>query len=258
MEDAYERLLNIVNRHNKIRSSIDSVFVNFIRPRLKKICIAFKPGFSIITWTSQNLTNYFEDLERNLQDLEDFLKKISDILKRRIEDSIDYISNSILVALPTDVVHIKELIDLNNEHRRKIEKKIAMKSFAIEMAVIDLINIFVEGSVVNSYDANGKYRYQLPQDQINESNWRVEEAKPLDKYDWIQFEQILRSVFYPLEDERLSILFQDYEDVHYELTQLRNDCMNFYSFFHNALITALVDATKASLDLLKKRANITK
>lgn len=258
VENAYERLQNIVNRHNKIRSSVDSVFINFMRPRLKKMCIAFKPGFSIITWTSQNLTNYFDNLDTTLQDFENFLKKISDILKRRVEDNIEYISNSILVHLPPDVVPIEELIDLNNAHRRVVEKKLAMKSFAIEMAVIDLINMFVDEAVVSSYDANGKYRYQLPQDQINESNWRVEEMKPLDKYDWIQFEQILRSVFYPLEDERLSILFQDYEDVYYEWTQLRNDAMNFYSFFHNALIAALVDATKKSLDLLRKRANVTK
>lgn len=38
--------------------------------------------------------------------------------------------------------------------------------------------------------------------QIDDSNWRIELKKPVDKYDWIAFDKIFQSVFIYPESER--------------------------------------------------------
>lgn len=54
------------------------------------------------------------------------------------------------------------------------------------------------------------------------------------------------------------LVFRDYEDIDYTLTQLHIDCMNLFSFFNTEVVVALAKCTKTSLELLKKRANLGK
>lgn len=55
-----ETLKQLINRNNELRSSIDMILLNVTRPSLKKLELAFKPGLSTVTWTSENLNDYFD------------------------------------------------------------------------------------------------------------------------------------------------------------------------------------------------------
>lgn len=61
--DDYERLDRLIKRNNEIRMSIDMILLNVSRPLLKKLEIAFRPGLSTVTWQSEHLEDYFDNVE---------------------------------------------------------------------------------------------------------------------------------------------------------------------------------------------------
>lgn len=54
---------------------------------------------------------------------------------------------------------------------------------------------------VKDTDDDGQTLLQLPVESHNDSNFREELRKPIDKYDWMSFQKISRQVFFP-ESER--------------------------------------------------------
>lgn len=62
--DDYERLQRMIKRNNKIRMSIDMILLNVSRPLLRKIELAFRPGLSTVTWLSEHLDDYFDNVEQ--------------------------------------------------------------------------------------------------------------------------------------------------------------------------------------------------
>lgn len=61
--DDYERLNRLIKRNNEIRMSIDMILLNVSRPLLRKLELAFRPGLSTVTWLSENLEEYFDNVE---------------------------------------------------------------------------------------------------------------------------------------------------------------------------------------------------
>lgn len=58
--NAKETLTQLINRNNELRQSVDMVLLSVTRQNLKRIELAFKPGLSTVTWTSEHLDGYFD------------------------------------------------------------------------------------------------------------------------------------------------------------------------------------------------------
>lgn len=71
-----------------------------------------------------------------------------------------------------------------------------------EKSAIELIQVFLNLVEVSGTDENGQCLFSLPDDQIDEKNWRTELKKPIDKFDWITFDKIFQNVFMYPESER--------------------------------------------------------
>lgn len=258
IDSIYERIKDLVQRNNKIRESIPMIFVNILRPQLQRLSQVFEPSFSYITWTSQNIDSFFAEVDYVITDFSLFLKKIIDIKDAQIEKTLYYLSQTNLVCLPKEPLPPTKLLDVNNELRVEAIKTLEIQSQAIEIAVVDMITRFVKEISVKDVDSRGKRRYQLPLDQHTEANWRTEVLLPIDKYDWISFEKIFRTVTFPDEDMKETLFFKSNEVLHYQLPQLHVDCMDLFSHFNNQLITAMTKATKTSLEMLKRKSNLAK
>lgn len=74
-----------------------------------------------------------------------------------------------------------------------------------EKATVELIEIFISFVEVDTLDENGKRVFSLPDDEINENNWRTELKMPVNKYDWLSFEKIFQTVFIYPEIERIRL-----------------------------------------------------
>lgn len=177
--DTYNRVRKLVDRNNSLRKSIYPIFLPLMRINLIKLERIFAPALSSLTWMSLNLQKYFDSVEQTLKPIEDFVKEISDINDAQIERCFEFIENCSLISLPEGASPPEDLKNLNNEHRKNIEKQIEEKSIFAERVAVDLINKFVEKSAIPDYDESGKF--QLPPNEINETNFRVEEYKPINK-----------------------------------------------------------------------------
>lgn len=80
------------------------------------------------------------------------------------------------------------------------DKQIESESAIAERATVEIINKFVELIEVKETGENGERIFQLPPSQQNESNFREELRKPIDKFDWISFPKVSRQVFFPESD----------------------------------------------------------
>lgn len=258
LTNPHNQLTSLIRRNDRLRFSIaDSVLVKFMRPLLQRLTDAFRPGLTIITWKSKTIDDYFSHVEKCLDDSEFFFKGATDIVKHQIESGLDKISNYELIELPEGPVSPEIFIEMNNACRRAVERKISIVSQTVEEATVNLINKFIGAIEVKDYDENGTYIYQA--DVITESNFRVEETKPIDKWDWIKFDKIGQAGFTASQKQREKMVFKDEGDnFHYEQMQLHADAMELYNFFYGGLITSLTKCTAQSLNALKVRSNLTK
>ncbi len=81
----------------------------------------------------------------------------------------------------------------------------AAKSKAAELAAIEMITRFIDVIDVHENDESEKRKFQLPPDQITDENWREEEKKPINKYDWVSFGKVFKSVTYPVPEVNLEL-----------------------------------------------------
>lgn len=251
--NAQVKTIAMIKRDNKLRRSIYPMFLPLMRVQLIKLERIFAPALSTMTWLNLNHDEYFNQVDDLLLDIESFLKQVSDMNDAQIEVRLKAIEDSILVSLPKDSVAPEVLTSTNVEHRRKMEKKIEIKSMAAEKAAIDLINKFVDKSGVPDYDESGKF--QLPVDRITDDNWRLEEFKPIDKYDWLSFDRLYKAVGYATPEENENLCFREYSGLKYDVTLLHIDCVELFAYYNHKIISALAKCTKRSMELLKKRSN---
>lgn len=155
------------------------------------------------------------------------------------------------IYVPAAPVTSEKFYENCNNVRISIEKDLEKKSTCMERAVIDLCNMFVELLDFGPKDSKGRRVYQLSPKDITEENWRSEGNMPIDKWDWIQFQKIYRTIYLVPEDILQTLQFKNYENIRYELSHLRNDCMDLFSFYNSKMISALVGCSKRSLDYVR-------
>lgn len=122
----------------------------------------------------------------------------------------------------------------------------------MERAVIDIINMFIDLLDFEPTDSKGRRVFQLPPEKLNDTNWRTEGFLPIDKWDFIQFHKIYRTIYLAPEDVLKTLQFRNYENIRYELHHLRNDCMDLFSYYNSKIILALVAGSKRSLDFVRQ------
>lgn len=252
--DVYNRTTALIERNNSLRRSIYPMFVPMMRIQLIKLERIFSPALSTVTWLTQNLEEHFSQISEVLDTIEGFLKEVSDMNDAQIEVALKSIEDMNLILLPDDAVWPQDLLEINVNHRKEVEKKIEMKSLTAEKVAVELINKFVMKSGVPDYDDSGKF--QLPLDEINDENKRTEEWKPINKFDWVSFGKLYKAVGYASPEENEELCFKDYDGLKYDVTLLHIDCVELFAYFNHKVIAALAKCTKRSMEILKKRSNI--
>jgi dynein heavy chain len=154
---------------------------------------------------SSSLFEYLQEIDNVLAETDVFLKTVIDLKDSRIEKPLEELEEIELIFVPDDPMKPLPLLEQNIHHRLAVERKLAEKSIALEIACVELINKFIDQVQIKDHDENGKRIFQLPPDQITPENQRQEEVKPVDKYDWISFEHIFKGVTYPSDDYFLTL-----------------------------------------------------
>lgn len=89
-----ERIKELVAKNNKIRRAIIKLFIPLMRSKLLQLENTFLPGFTVITWTSMQIPEYFENIEVNLAQVNRFIKEVCES-----ESCIDFIYRNIILYM---------------------------------------------------------------------------------------------------------------------------------------------------------------
>jgi dynein heavy chain len=255
--NAYERINALVKRNDNLRMSIYPIFLPLMRIHLIKLERVFAPALSLITWLNLELDEYFDTIDKVLENLERFVKEVSDINDAQIEEPLEYLGNLILIVLPEDPITSSELEQINVQHQFEMLKIIQTKSKAAETSAIDLIKKFIDkADHIPFYDADSG-KFQLPLEEINDRNRRIEEVKPINKYDWISFEKIFKNVGYASPEDNVQLCFNDYDGLNYDVTLLHIDCVELFAHYNHRMIAVFAKSVRRSMELLKVRSNVT-
>ncbi|CAG9764101.1 unnamed protein product [Ceutorhynchus assimilis] len=220
----------LIERNDKIRSTIPPLFLPMMRVQLLKMENAFMPGFSTITWTSTKIPEFCREVTAVLDYIEMFVKEVRDMKEARIDEVLEAIAMMSLVYLPNVPIIPAEFLRENIKHREDIVTELQLKSDAIEKCVKDLINKFL--SVI-----------EQPNLQEN-------------KYNWLDPEKAVRPIG---STSRLltsaDAAFKEIDrNVPLDLTNIHSDCIEMFAYFNMKLTDALIKATKLSLEKVKQRA----
>uniref|UniRef100_A0A336MB49 CSON013031 protein n=1 Tax=Culicoides sonorensis TaxID=179676 RepID=A0A336MB49_CULSO len=249
-----DHLNELIMRFNKLREKIPIMLFNLMRPQLKNLENEFAPGFSTITWLSEDLDMYINNVKETLIESECFLKKALDMLYNRIEFQLIEIENYNLIQFPNKPIDSEVFYHMNSSHRIFIGRKIDLKSKSIEKSVIELINGFVDIIRVLDVDSCGNNKFMISFEQLNDKNWRTELTKPINKYDWISFKKIANMVYFPAPEEFEKFRYSNYNEFYYDVSVLHIDCMELFSYYYQKLIGGLVRCTKSSLEKFKEHS----
>ncbi|VVC98542.1 unnamed protein product [Leptidea sinapis] len=122
----FERMKHLVERNDQIRRSMPKLYLPLLRAQLIKMEKAFQAGLSTITWVSLEIPAYCEKIESVLDEVDLFVKE------------------SMLVFLPEKAVDPNVFYEENLVRRDDIAMDLQQKSCNAEVAVIELINKFLD------------------------------------------------------------------------------------------------------------------
>ena len=105
MASEYER---IVNRIKPVTKSLLASDLEYLGNKLE-------PGMVSLTWSSENIEDYLEDVHLALSKLEKFILKINLMIDTEIDDKLKTISKVVLVDLPTDCATPEDFLALQED-----------------------------------------------------------------------------------------------------------------------------------------------
>ncbi|KAF7401630.1 hypothetical protein HZH68_007450 [Vespula germanica] len=229
---SYNEVRNLLEENDALRRSIPIIFLNLIKIVLVDLEIAFQPCLSVVSWASLKISDTCADIKVKLLELHNFIKEIKDMKEARVDEVLELISGTILLKIDnypkTPIDFLKDNIHFINIVAHDLE----IKSSMAEQVVIQIINKFM--------------------DSITDPNFQD------IKYDWMDPEQLTKPV-----GSVTKLISGPYEtgfapvSKSINITQIHNDCMELFAYFNNKIMEALVKCTKSSLELLRRRVEIT-
>uniref|UniRef100_A0A1B6CZR9 AAA+ ATPase domain-containing protein n=2 Tax=Clastoptera arizonana TaxID=38151 RepID=A0A1B6CZR9_9HEMI len=227
---AYDTIKVLVKRNILIRKNVPSIFFRLFRFQLLKLDKAFQPCLNSICWTSIRIFQVMNEIKNILDDVETFCKEAVDMKETRIDEIMELMSKQMLIFLPQHAMDPQELYTKNIEYGIKVAKELYVRSRAAEDAVIELINKFVAA---------------VDDPNINEK----------DKYNWLDLKYVPKNRQDGFDEKEGGISKEGQELTEYTINDLKNDCMDMYSYFKKKNLEAIIKSVKLSLTHLNERAS---
>ncbi|OWF42162.1 dynein heavy chain 8, axonemal-like [Mizuhopecten yessoensis] len=222
------RLQMLLDENNNLRADIPPIFVTLLRPSLKKVDVAMRPGLVNHTWTSLSLPIYFDIVSNALNDLGIVVKQVNDIKETRIDSMLHEISETLLCDLPErSPWTVSQFLKKMEGYCKDMGQQINKISHVIEDAVAELIRIFL-------------HRAQLGQ-SIVEGEPSVEAGM-----------DVLTIFVGTDEGSDVQSVDDNVSDMSDE-QNIREACDELKDSFNHRLVEALLKASRHSLDVMRRR-----
>ncbi|KAI4493643.1 hypothetical protein M0804_001819 [Polistes exclamans] len=229
---SYDAIRNLIEENNALRRSIPIVFLNLIKIALVDLEIAFQPCLSVISWASLKILDTCANVKVKLLEVQNFIKEIKDMKEARVDEVLEFISNTILLKIDNYPKSPADFLKDNKTFLNIVAIELEVKSSMTEEVVIAIINKFM--------------------DLIIDPNFQDV------KYDWMDTEQLTKQV-----GSLTKLTIGPYElgfapvSKNIKITQIHHDCMELFAYFNNKMMEALIKCTKGALELLRRKVETT-
>ena len=98
----FNSLHNMASEYERIVNRIKPVTKSLLASDLEYLGNKLEPGMVSLTWSSENIEVYLQDVHLALSKLEKFILKINLMIDTEIDDKLKTISKVVLVDLPTE------------------------------------------------------------------------------------------------------------------------------------------------------------
>ncbi|KAI5624125.1 dynein heavy chain 5, axonemal, partial [Silurus asotus] len=146
----YADKAEVKNNHHKIVemlqyfgaavSRIPALLLPLMKPFIDRVEMALSPGLISLSWSSLNINKFVDHVYEVLRDLEQIVKVTTDILECRIEQVLDSMSCTDLLALPEDQPVVPQSFLLQTESTVKSARhKLMLQSQQVERSMYEMI-----------------------------------------------------------------------------------------------------------------------
>ncbi|KAI4504021.1 hypothetical protein M0802_000492 [Mischocyttarus mexicanus] len=229
---SYDAIKNLIVENDTLRRSIPIVFLNLIKIALADLEIAFQPCLSVISWASLKIPDACANIKVKLLEVQNLIKEIKDMKEARIDEVLEFISNTILLKIDDYPKSPADFLKDNKNFLNIVAIELELKSSMAEKVVIAIINKFM--------------------DLITDPNFQDV------KYDWMDTEQLTKQVgsLTKLTSGPYKLGFAPVSKT-VKITQIHHDCMELFTYFNNKMMEALIKCTKVALELLRRKVETT-
>ena len=92
----------LLDENRRIRSKIPSVLEALMDPHIQQVDKCIQPGWSKMTWTSVNISEYIDNVYKRLGELELLTDRVNDLVEFRINAVLRDMSTTALCELPDE------------------------------------------------------------------------------------------------------------------------------------------------------------
>ena len=92
----------MLQENDRVRKKIPQAYEELMGPHFTRVDSAIEPGLTKLTWTSMNITDYIQNVYKQLQDLELLMLRANELTEFRIDAVLQEMATTTLCQLPGD------------------------------------------------------------------------------------------------------------------------------------------------------------
>ena len=92
----------MLQENARVRKKIPQAYEELMGPHFTRVDNAIEPGLNKLTWTSLNITDYVQNVYKQLQDLELLMLRANELTEFRIDAVLQEMATTTLCQLPGD------------------------------------------------------------------------------------------------------------------------------------------------------------
>ncbi|XP_048464583.1 dynein axonemal heavy chain 5 [Rhincodon typus] len=237
----YNRLQMTLSENKRVRSKIQSTFMQLMGPHLVKVDNAIQPGLTSLNWTSLNIDKYLSRISEALDELELLLNRVNDLIEFRIDAVLQDMSTIQLCKLPEEEpIACEEFVRVTKELCVKAAQMLHCKSSLVEEAANEFINMLLDLESLSKEEEEEKSKDSSGNEHQKEFDGERKTEKRSFTYNASQINDGSPS---PVTKRKKKDLMQTLEEEAQELL----------SYFSHRNVDALLKVTRNTLETIRKR-----
>jgi len=140
-KEYHQDLSHMLREYERVLSMTIPITKEMLQPHIHDLELAMRPGLVTLTWSSMNIDAYKHVVSSTLKGVEELISNVNDIIENRIEKNLKKVGRTFLVDLPSGdgLLSLDEFVQKQESFINQQMQYLGSKNREIEVAVLDVI-----------------------------------------------------------------------------------------------------------------------